>query len=135
MRRAATARFLVCPFKSRREAKAYEQEQVTGGVLWANPHPLFWLSLIPFTTAWMGKTEFQSLPVAIYGSVLLLAATANYSLARARIALHGKDSTLAVAIGKDVKGKNSPALYALAILLALVNSWLSCAIQVLVAAI
>ena len=109
-------------------------KQVNGSVLWANLHLLFWLSLVPFTTAWMGETEFEALPVAIYGLVLLLAAIAYYILARALVSLHGAESPLAIALGKDVKGKISPILYLLAIPLAFVSPWISCGLYVLVAA-
>ncbi len=108
--------------------------QVTGSVLWANLHLLFWLSLVPFATGWMGETEFQSWPVALYGMVLLLAAIAYYILARTLVASQGKDSALAVALGKDTKGKISLIIYAVAIPLAFVNPWISCALYVLVAA-
>ncbi len=108
--------------------------QVNGSVLWANLFLLFWLSLVPFVTAWMGETKFQSWPVALYGVVLLLAAIAYYILARALVALDGKDSALAVALGKDVKGKISPVIYAVAIPLAFLSPWISLALYVLVAA-
>lgn len=108
---------------------------VSGRVLWANLHLLFWLSLIPFTTGWMGENHFAALPVALYGAVLLCAATAYFILARTLISLHGKDSALAIAFGKDLKGKISPVIYALAIPLAFVWSWLAFALFVLVAVI
>jgi uncharacterized membrane protein len=109
--------------------------RVDGRVLWANLHLLFWLSLIPFTTAWMGENQFAAWPVALYGVVLLLAAVAYFILVRALIALHGRESPLATAIGRDFKGKVSLAIYAIAILLALVNSWLAFGLYVLVAVI
>jgi uncharacterized membrane protein len=108
---------------------------VDGRVLWANLHLLFWLSLIPFTTAWMGENQFAAWPVALYGVVLLLAAVAYFILVRALISLHGQGSTLATAIGRDFKGKVSVAIYAVAILLALVNSWLAFGLYVVVAVI
>jgi uncharacterized membrane protein len=108
---------------------------VDGRVLWANLHLLFWLSLIPFTTAWMGENQFAAWPVALYGVVLLLAAVAYFILVRALISLHGRGSTLATAIGRDFKGKVSVAIYAVAILLALVNSWLAFGLYVVVAVI
>jgi uncharacterized membrane protein len=108
---------------------------VDGRVLWANLHLLFWLSLIPFTTAWMGENQFAAWPVALYGVVLLLAAVAYFILVRALILLHGQGSTLATAIGRDFKGKVSVAIYAVAILLALVNSWLAFGLYVVVAVI
>jgi uncharacterized membrane protein len=108
---------------------------VNGRVLWANLHLLFWLSLFPFATAWIGENHFASWPVAAYGVVLLLAAMAYFILVRALIALHGRDSTLATAIGNDFKGKISPIFYAIAIPLAFVNSWAAFGIYVLVAII
>ncbi|RCJ28963.1 hypothetical protein A6770_00780 [Nostoc minutum NIES-26] len=106
---------------------------VNGRILWANLHLLFWLSLIPFVTAWMGENHFAALPVALYGTVLLLAAFAYFILTRALISHHGKDSAIAIALGKDFKGKVSVVLYALAIPLAFVSSWLACALYILVA--
>lgn len=108
-------------------------KHVTGGVLWANLHLLFWLSLIPFATGWMGATRFAEWPVVLYGVVLLLAAIAYFVLAKVLIAAHGADSILAKAIGGDLKGKVSVALYAAALPLAFVNTWFSCALYVIVA--
>lgn len=108
-------------------------KQVDGRVLWANLHLLFWLSLIPFVTGWMGENHFASMPTAAYGVVLLMAAIAYWILQRAIIAKEGPDSQLAVAIGKDVKGKISPVLYTLAIPLAFFHEWASGALYVLVA--
>jgi uncharacterized membrane protein len=108
---------------------------VNGRVLWANLHLLFWLSLFPFATAWIGENHFAAWPVAVYGVVLLLAAMAYFILVRALITLHGRDSTLATAIGGDFKGKISPLLYALAIPLAFFNAWVAFGIYVLVAVI
>jgi uncharacterized membrane protein len=110
-------------------------QQINGRVLWANLHLLFWLSLVPFVTGWTGENHFAALPVAFYGLVLLLAAIAYFILSRILISHHGKDSTLAIALGRDFKGKISPAIYAIAILLAFVNSWLAFLLYVLVAAI
>jgi uncharacterized membrane protein len=107
--------------------------QVNGTALWANLHLLFWLSLIPFTTAWMGENHFASLPVAAYGLVCLLAGVAYYILSRVLIAHHGKDSTLARAVGRDAKGLLSLAVYAVAIALAFRFRWLSVGLIVLVA--
>ena len=107
--------------------------KVSGGVLWANLHLLFWLSLIPFVTGWMGENHFASLPVAMYGAVLLMAAIAYYILAQALIRLHGPESALARAFGRDVKGRLSVALYLVAIALAFTSRWLSTAIYALVA--
>jgi uncharacterized membrane protein len=106
---------------------------VDGRVLWANLHLLFWLSLTPFVTGWMGENHFAPWPVALYGAVLLLAGCAYFVLSRVLIARHGKESALARAVGRDVKGKVSVALYALAIPLAFVDRRLSCALYVAVA--
>lgn len=106
---------------------------VNGRILWANLHLLFWLSLIPFVTGWMGENSFAALPVALYGTVLLLSAMAYYILAQVLIASHGRESALAIAIGRDTKGKISVVIYAAAILLAFVNSSLACALYALVA--
>jgi uncharacterized membrane protein len=100
-------------------------EEVSGGILWANLHLLFWLSLFPFTTAWMGENHLAAIPTAIYGFVLLMAAIAYYVLQRTIIAKEGRDSLLAQAIGKDRKGKLSPLLYLTAIPLAFVSSWIA----------
>jgi len=100
-------------------------QRVNGETLWANLHLLFWLSLIPFTTAWMGENHFASWPVAVYGIVLLLAGAAYFILTRALIDLHGRDSTLAISIGRDRKGKISIAIYAVAIPLAFVRPWIA----------
>jgi uncharacterized membrane protein len=108
-------------------------EQVSGGILWANLHLLFWLSLFPFTTAWMGENHLAAIPTAIYGFVLLMAAIAYYVLQRAIIAKQGRESLLALTIGKDWKGKLSPALYLVAIPLAFVSSWIASAFYVFVA--
>jgi uncharacterized membrane protein len=110
-------------------------KHVDGRVLWANLHLLFWLSLIPFVTGWMGENQFAGWPVALYGVVLLLAAIAYFILTRTLISLHGRDSILATAVGRDFKGKVSPVIYLAAIALAFVNSWLACALYVLVAVI
>ncbi len=109
--------------------------QVNGRVLWANLHLLFWLSLVPFVTAWMGENHFASWPVALYGVVLLLAACAYYVLVRALLALHDKESPLVIAVGDDFKGKISLVIYAIAIPLAFMIPLLSCALYVLVAVI
>ncbi len=109
--------------------------QVDGRVLWANLHLLFWLSLIPFTTAWVGENQFAAWPIALYGVVLLLAGVAYFILVRTLIALHGRESALAAAIGRDFKGKISVVIYAAAIPLAFVNSWLAFGLYILVAVI
>ena len=108
-------------------------ERVTGGVLWANLHLLFWLSLFPFTTAWIGAEHLHHLPTAVYGVVMLMAAIAYYVLQTTIIRAQGPGSTLAEAIGADLKGKVSPVLYASAIGLAFVAPWASVALYVLVA--
>jgi uncharacterized membrane protein len=110
-------------------------KKVDGRVLWANLHLLFWLSLTPFVTGWMGETHFAAVPVAAYGTVLLFAGFAYAILCRALIACQGADSTLAAALGSDLKAKASLALYALAILVAFREPGLSCAIYALVEAI
>jgi uncharacterized membrane protein len=106
---------------------------VNGNILWANLHLLFWLSLIPFATGWMGENNFAAMPVALYGVILFFSALAYFILTRILIAYHGKDSTLAAALGRDFKGKISLVFYTLAILLSFVNSWLSCGLYILVA--
>jgi len=108
-------------------------EEVSGGILWANLHLLFWLSLFPFTTAWMGENHLAAIPTAVYGFVLLMAAIAYYVLQRTIIAKGGRDSLLAQAIGKDWKGKLSPLLYVAAIPLAFVSSWIAAGLYVFVA--
>ena len=108
-------------------------EQVNGAVLWANLHLLFWLSLTPFVTNWMGENRFASWPVALYGVVLLCAAVAYFILVRALLSLHGAGSVLAEALGSDFKGKISIVIYAVAIPLAFVRSWAACMLYVLVA--
>jgi uncharacterized membrane protein len=110
-------------------------EHVDGKVLWANLHLLFWLSLTPFVTAWMGQNHFASLPAALYGVILLCAAIAYFILTRALLRIHAADSVLATALGEDFKGKISIVFYVIAIPLAFVRSWLACSIYVLVAVI
>ncbi len=108
-------------------------QQINGTILWANLHLLFWLSLIPFTTGWMGENHFAAAPTALYGGILLMAAIAYWLLQRVIIAHQGEGSPLAKAIGRDLKGKLSPGLYLLAILAAAVDPRLSGAIYVGVA--
>jgi uncharacterized membrane protein len=108
-------------------------QQVNGRILWANLHLLFWLSLIPFATAWMGENHFAEVPVALYGGVLFMAGCAYYVLARSLVAHHGDGSTLGRALGADVKGKLSVGLYAVAIPLSFVATWIALAIYVAVA--
>jgi uncharacterized membrane protein len=107
-------------------------QHVSGGVLWANLHLLFWLSLVPFVTAWMGENHFAPWCVALYGTVLLFASIAYYILTRALISLHGADSPLTMAVGRDFKGLISTVIYLVAIPLALVKWWLACALYVVV---
>ena len=109
--------------------------KVNGRILWANLHLLFWLSLVPFVTGWMGENHFAALPVALYGVVLFMAGVAYFVLARALAAHHGKDSKLAVALGKDTKGKASVAIYAAAVPLSFVNPWIAFAMYIVVAII
>jgi uncharacterized membrane protein len=106
---------------------------VNGSVLWANTHLLFWLSLIPFVSGWMGENHFATLPVALYGFVLLMASIAYYVLTRSLINLHGAKSTLAIAIGKDKKGIISTSIYIIGIGLSFVNNWLGFSMYVIVA--
>ena len=111
-------------------------ERVSGAVLWANLHLLFWLSLVPFVTGWMGENAFAPAPTAVYGVVLLMAAIAYYILQRAIVSAQGRDSLLAAAIGRDLKGKLSPMLYLVAIAAAFAGGeWLASALYVLVALI
>jgi uncharacterized membrane protein len=108
-------------------------QRVNGATLWANLHLLFWLSLIPFTTAWMGENHFESWPVAVYGMVLLLAGVAYFILTQALIKLHGRGSSLADSIGSDRKGRISIAIYAVAIPLAFARPWIAGTFYVIVA--
>lgn len=108
-------------------------KQVDGRILWANLHLLFWLSLTPFVTAWMGETRFAAWPVAFYGVDLLASAIAYFILTRTLIARHGTDSVLASAVNRDVKGKISLVIYLAAIPLAFVSTWLAGGLYVLVA--
>jgi len=110
-------------------------ERVDGLILWANLHLLFWLSLIPFSTSWMGATNFSTWPVALYGAILLLSGFAYFLLERALIAQHGPDSRLATALGADFKGKTSLVIYASAIPIAFFNAWISLGLYVVVALI
>ena len=107
--------------------------KIDGKILWANLHLLFWLSLIPFVTGWMGENHFASLPTAVYGAILLLAAISYTILQRTIITTHGPGSKLAEAVGEDFKGKLSMALYAIAIPSAFLNQWISDGIYITVA--
>jgi len=113
----------------------HSTRQVTGGILWANLHLLFWLSLFPFMTGWMGENHLASVPSAVYGFVLLMAALAYYILQCTIIAQQGHNALLASAIGKDWKGKISPTLYFIAIPLAFVSPWIANGLYVVVALI
>jgi len=95
-------------------------KHVTGSILWANTHLLFWLSLVPFVTAWAGENQFSQLPVATYSLVLLMAAVAYYILSKTIVSVHGKESVLSAAIGKDFKGIVSVIAYALAVIFAFI---------------
>jgi uncharacterized membrane protein len=108
---------------------------VNGRILWANLHLLFWLSLVPFVTAWMGENHLAAVPVALYGLVLLFAGVAYFILSRVLIAHHDKDSALVKAIGDDFKGRISVVIYAVGILLAFAEPRIACALYVAVAAI
>lgn len=110
-------------------------KHVAGGILWANLHLLFWLSLTPFVTAWMGENHFAPWPVALYGLVLLFAGAAYFILTKMLVAHHGKDSTLARSIGRDRKAKLSLVVYAAAIPLSFSEPWIACACYVMVAII
>jgi len=107
--------------------------KVNGQILWANLHLLFWLSLVPFVTRWIGENHFAATPVAIYGLVLLMSGLAYFLLSRVLIAHHGKDSALAIALGKDYKGRTSLVLYAIAVPLSFANSWTAVGLYVVVA--
>ncbi len=107
--------------------------RINGGILWANLNLLFWLSLFSFCTAWVGKYGFATVPTAVYGCVLLLAAFAYYILQQCIVADQGPNSPLAAALGKDFKGKASPVIYALSVLLTFANRWIGVAGYVTVA--
>ena len=110
-------------------------DKVNGRILWTNLHLLFWLSLVPFVTGWMGENSFAAIPVALYGTVLLMAGIAYFILARALTTHHGRESRLAMAIGKDTKGAASVFIYAVAIPLSFVATWIAFALYVFVAVI
>ena len=108
-------------------------ERVNGAILWANMHLLFWLSLVPFATVWVGENRSAPIPTAFYGALLLAASLAYWMLLRTILAAQGPDSQLAAAVGRDLKGKSSPILYTLAIALAFVRPWVADGLYVLVA--
>src|SRR5664279_2107361 len=107
--------------------------KVNGAMMWANLHLLFWLSLFPFVTGWMGENHFKPVPTALYGTVMLLAAIAYYILQSIIVAEQGRDSKLAASIGRDYKGKASPVLYGIAIVASFFQPWLAGGIYVFVA--
>ena len=109
-------------------------DHVTGGILWANLHLLFWLSLVPFVTGWMSENHFAPVPTALYGVVLVMASLAYYLLLQCLIAVHGKDSRLARSVGDKRKEKISTAIYVVAIPLAFVQWWLAFGLYCVVAA-
>ena len=106
---------------------------VSGGVLWGNLHLLFWLSLVPFVTAWMGENHFEQRPVALYGLVLMMSGIAYYILTLTLIACHGPESALRAAVGREAKGAASVAIYAAAIFLSFVNRWIAVSLYIAVA--
>jgi uncharacterized membrane protein len=108
---------------------------VNGPILWANLHLLFWLSLVPLVTGWMGQNHFAAWPVALYGSVLLLASVAYFILTRTLIMHQGRDSVLATAVGRDTKGKLSVVFYAVAIPSSFVSRWIALGLYVVTALI
>ncbi len=112
----------------------HSADKISGTVLWANLHLLFWLSLFPFVTAWMGENRFATWPVAIYGLVSLMSGVAYYILARALVRCHGEGSPFSAALGSDLKGKSSLVIYAAAVGLCFVSPWIGLALYVVVAA-
>jgi len=108
-------------------------ERVNGSIMWANMHLLFWLSLIPFATEWVGRNPFAPVPTAVYGALLLMASLAYWLLQRAILKTQGRHSLLATALGRDIKGKLSPVFYVLAIAFAFVSSGIAYSLYVLVA--
>lgn len=111
----------------------HSMTRVNGKILWANMHLLFWLSLVPFSTAWMGENHFAKNTMMVYGFTLLMAGVAYWILQNLIIASQGKDSLLRKAVGKDWKGKSSPILYMIGIAFSFYNEWLSGAVYVFVA--
>lgn len=110
-------------------------QKVNGSVLWANLHLLFWLSMIPFVTGWVGENHFAELPMALYGFVLLMAAIAYFILQNRILVVQGKNSLLAKALAKDIKGKASPVIYIAAIIASFYNTWIAGGLYILVALI
>jgi uncharacterized membrane protein len=111
----------------------YATKHVDGAVLWANLHLLFWLSLVPFVTGWMGENHFAPAPTAVYGVVLLMAGVAYYILQRQIMKLEGPNSLVTAAVGRDLKGKLSPVIYMVAIPSAFVSQWIAGGLYVAVA--
>ena len=109
-------------------------QKINGKVMWANMHLLFWLSMIPFATGWMGEHNFPTWPIALYGVVLFMSGIAYYILAQVLIACNGKNSTLAKAFGRDRKGIMSGTIYFVAIFISFLNSWISLALYAFVSA-
>jgi uncharacterized membrane protein len=105
-------------------------KKISGAILWANLHLLFWLSLIPFATGWLGENHFEALPLALYGFILLMAAIAYWLLQNVIIKTHGENSILAKAIGKDLKGKASPIIYIVAMIASFYVGWLAIALYI-----
>ena len=110
-------------------------DRVSGGIMWANLHLLFWMSQVPFVTGWMGENHFAAVPTALYGGVCLMCAISYFFLVQAILAHHGRDSRVAKALGRDFKGKASVVLYLVALPLAFANRWVAFAIYVFVAMI
>ena len=110
-------------------------QKVNGGILWANLHLLFWLSLVPFATSWMGENGFAKMPVALYGVNLFFAGIAYYILAKRLVAHHGKEAAISKALGNDAKGLISTLIYAMAIAISFVNSWIAFGLYIVVAII
>lgn len=110
-------------------------KRVTGAILWANLHLLFWLSLVPFVTEWIGENNFEAMPMALYGIILLMAAIAYFILQNTIIRDNGRDSLLGKAVGKDLKGKISPVLYLVGIFSCWISQWIAGGLYVLVALI
>jgi uncharacterized membrane protein len=110
-------------------------QKISGGAMWANNHLLFWLSLMPFASGWMGENHFTKWPVIVYGVVLIMNSIAYSILVRCLLKANGKDSTLAKALGSDLKGKVSTVIYALGIGIAFFNTWISLALYTVVAII
>lgn len=113
----------------------YTVKHITGDIMWANLHLLFWLSLVPFVTGWVGENNFAQIPMLFYGIILFMAGTAYYILQSRIIRNHGRDSILSKAIGIDYKGKISPILYLFAIFSCFLSSWIAGSIYILVALI